>query len=772
MPINRRTLNELSSRLNLVSPTSVTKRELAVLLNQAMNIALDTAIPFDPPVIAVPEIGLWGRPQKESEDDKLGRSPRQDRYRLVQFFERLENQLDQLPPADGSFEAVKAITDLHRALQNGMRSLEWLVQFDQESQNFLEFRDSGVGRKKLARAIASAREQVGSKISEARPLIDAEMTIAYQENLEAYLNEQFPVESNESVRPTLNERDTLIMGREYYGAMTRHDDLDDATYRIMVYLGECVRDGRFYLPLVEGIFTEEYWRNAITNGFEDAPLRPNYSPLISGFTLQDRLPWFEVTQTLGSAAKTLEPNKENAVIHYLDGDSVDDFDQLAMLGTQTSENTILVVKDDQGEPVIVTPYHPLSPDLLKVIRPGHAGTLISAPISAGNPIDEIAQARLKEINRASGSMHRNLSPEQVSRQLDSIQKRWQSAIKANCPGKPEVLKKELGLIQDQLVSVAKGIVMPGYGGEDNLRNHQRFQVLAGLSRLSLESQKYVEFALPRGVGSMAAWQTPEYQLYRDAMGEPGSERLADVTLRQIDSDEPLSSKVVPTSETVREAQRQVLSASPTGAVIGETTKAFPAGLVSFKISPDWQGGLPMGHWLSESDYERIATVQARGIPFLKWKDVPIMDVGKGQGILEENGDFVSQEYLDDEANRKVASAVGLIHDDTLTPDQITLAADMALNECLMLTVNVEDQFGSKRTEFPYQTARHANYEDLRRFIIQQVTLSDLDTATKQTMCQRAATGNWQEAEDLVEDAHQAIEALEDELALGPRLGMG
>lgn len=86
-----------------------------------------------------------------------------------------------------------------------------------------------------------------------------------------------------------------------------------------------------------------------------------------------------------------------------------------------------------------------------------------------------------------------------------------------------------------------------------------------------------------------------------------------------------------------------------------------------------------------------------------------------------------------------------------------------MSETLMLTIDLDDQFGSKRCSLPTTIYEQSTLEDIRRHLIQKISYSDLDENTKKVMCDRAAEASWEAAEYRMADAYEELERQEREM---------
>lgn len=740
MPINKRTLNELVSQVNMTDPQTIDRRTLARQISTALFMAQETAIPFDSFTVKVPT-SSDGRSDMSLLDPAP--TPRHRRHQLIQQYQRMQGALNDLVEPESSLTSKVVVTNIARAFQNSVKVLKEVSEHDQESVAFLPFTQSAVGRKNLARAIALAKQQVGMRPMEARPIIDAEITLAYQEDLQKYLDEQFPVTGNDVARPRLNERETLILAREFYEALDDHGDLEKAAQRINAFLVASARDMRFDLPLIEGVATPQYWEQRIVEGFENAPLRETFNELIGAPTLRDRLPVETVLRTLIDAGKGTEFNNIEPTIHYLDTDSQLDYERLMKLGN-TEDNLVLVFQDERGRPAIATEHSAASDNLIRVFRPEHNPMIVSPPRGTGQELEEAAQNRLAILSNASDNLPPSFNPEETAEKLNKLETRWRNAVKAYLPDDTVTFGDQLASIQTGIREVAKEVLVPGFGGDANKANLQKLTKLCALTGYSELRSTKLTLGLPAFVGSRSSADRPDSEIvFTERPGEP---EKCDIRIRRPEGE---TLKVIAAVQKSEANPKAIKAAVEFGQTTSLANRAFPVGMVSYEIDDLGTKALSAGHWLSEDARARCTEIHTSALPFLKWKGEPL---------------FKDNSYRDaDEASRLMASTVALLHGQTLDDQEATVAGDHAMSETLMLTIDLDDQFGSKRCSLPTTIYEQSTLEDIRRHLIQKISYSDLDENTKKVMCDRAAEASWEAAEYRMADAYEELERQEREM---------
>lgn len=143
MPINKRTLNELVSQVNMTDPQTIDRRTLARQISTALFMAQETAIPFDSFTVKVPT-SSDGRSDMSLLDPAP--TPRHRRHQLIQQYQRMQGALNDLVEPESSLTSKVVVTNIARAFQNSVKVLKEVSEHDQESVAFLPFTQSEIGR--------------------------------------------------------------------------------------------------------------------------------------------------------------------------------------------------------------------------------------------------------------------------------------------------------------------------------------------------------------------------------------------------------------------------------------------------------------------------------------------------------------------------------------------------------------------------------------------------------------------------------------------------
>jgi hypothetical protein len=409
------------------------------------------------------------------------------------------------------------------------------------------------------------------------------------------------------------------------------------------------------------------------------------------------------------------------------------------------DNLILVFQDEQGQPAIATQHHEASQSLVRVFRPGHNPTIVDAPRNTDRSLEEAAQERLAILSTASQSLTPAFNPSQTADRLKGLQTKWRSAVNEHLPHDPVTFGDRLASIQKDIRETAKEIVIPGFGGEANKENLQSLVKLCAMTGYCELRSTRITLGLPPAVGLRASSDKPDTEIaFSERDGEPDR---CNITIRRPEGE---TLEVIEGQKKSEANPIAIKAASQYGLTTSVANKAFPVGMVSYEIIDDSKAqALPAGHWLSDEARQRCTEVQTSALPFLKWK---------GEPLFKDDS-----QRTPEEATRLMASTVTLVHDKYLDFDRATVAGDHAMSETLMLTIDLDDQFGSTRCDLPATVYEQCTLEDIRRHLIQKISYADLDESTRNQMCKRAATESWEAAENRMAVAYEELELHESEL---------
>ncbi|OLF83450.1 hypothetical protein AWH63_21305 [Marinobacter sp. C18] len=742
MSINKRNFAHLTSRINLLDPSSTSRRELLLLTNAAITDLEQMSLPEDDRRVAL---------NTQSDDDvtrlalEAENTLSQWRHSLRETYMALLDRITTIPFQSGP-EHQSELAKVTQSLQSSIVLLKDLAAEDRGSIYFQPFKESDIGRKKLAKAIRSAHEQVGNNISEARPIIDAEMTLAYRENLDKYLDEQFPVTHDDELRPTLNHKEALILAHEFYDTMDSHSDLPDCATRIAAFVCECQNAQRFNLPAIEGIATAPYWEQRIVENFENAPLLEDYDHLMfRGSTLQDELPVDGVLRTLDNAGRAMPLNPANPVIYYLDDlDDPEICQRLIELG-QTDENCILVIRGHDGTPITVTNHSPDIPDTFRVVCPNHAGMVVRCPNNGFDPVAAGTTDRLDAINKAAQMAPRLIDYQATEEALERISEKWRSLVANSTPSNSEKLSQGIEALTKELQSVSPGIIVPEYSADANAGAAQ--QLVDALIRTGAYENSGIslEMRLPNGAGTVMDAEPPHTCITFHTKEDRAT---TDIEIKSLSGKQLHYLPNISTHEANEVARK---AASEHGNRTGIKNNYFPHGFMTFHLTEGGEQAHSIGHWISDEDRKALTEKTPTQLAHSKVKGEPLL------GAPDRDAQ--------QQAIHKMGGTAAMIHGSTLDDFDLALAGEMALSGVVMLEVDAEDQFGCLKFNMREEAYYRLSNEDLKRHLQQKIVLSDAGEKLQEQMCSRIGEGHWSSAISDMDRAFEEVELSQSESSM-------
>lgn len=753
MPINRRLLEEHLERMT--GRPMLTLRQVTSLLATSLRLLDDVALPLD---------SAWVTVEAENSDQLANaiikaesqRTIRQQRHQTHQQLSSLMEDLSGIPysPEDSlnpkHKQTLAAIHGEHKRLCDQIRTI---AEHDVEPVNIKLWKHTEPGRRALARAVQAAQDKHGTKPSEqARRDVARETGRDMLERYWHYMDEQFPTNQPDDTRPTLTERESVMLGQQLYEAMAAQEDPKKPNLGAPIPLQLCQalvgpqNTHRYNLPLVEGIATPEFWETLINQDFKDESLVPSYEELRTP-QLRDRLPPHEVLKTLMATVPTNQLNAVNPVVRYLDSDSPEDQKALLTLG-RTAENTVAVIADANDQPVIVTLADHRLTDHLLVTAPQKRHQVVYSPDTELGPLADRARHRRDTVCEVAGQLEPNIKPADMSQRIAAVHSRWKSLMDDNHVDTPATLQSELQEIHNELKNLALGIRAPGYYDQGGHReNAKALVMLAMLTGHNGSTRDRWRFQTPNGTNTRSSNHPPALRIMGETQNDDGT---LSIKLQHLNE----QGKAVGHEHTLRdvdpakrgtEIAKAAMELSPDSRDVGRQIGGYK-GLLTFTISKEGEA-VQTGHWLDHRDRAALTESSPLALTHADLKKQPL--------------------FLDNEVRTQtdgqalMDAAVYLIHGDTIDWREATWAADMAgYDGDYVLKVDMQDMAGSPKIQLQDVAFFHASCEDIKRHMIQQVALSGHDSAESAEIIRRIRTTPWSKAEEKMAIAFEEVELAE------------
>lgn len=485
-------------------------------------------------------------------------------------------------------------------------------------------------------------------------------------------------------------------------------------------------------------------------GSDNAPTDPRH------FTLQDRLPPHEVIQALRSTVNSGQFNSQNPVIHYLDHvDYANSKDQTTLLQTGYSlDNEICVLADDKGQPIIATCLSKSLPDNLIVTAPGKRHQILFAPDSPTGSHEGRTINRIKLIQDATEELEPNVKSGDVEKRIEQMHKQWRNLIDNLDPEKPGTLQSDLANLHQKIQETAQTIVVPGFGAVDQRNNAKELTELALLASHDRSEFQKLSFRTPTGVATRANQQPPGLLVANEVQDATGNLNIQlDYTdaLGESSGREAATLEGIPKGQSTQHIAQIVLEARLPGRDVGKESPAFK-GLMTFSVTEDGKA-VQTGHWLSQADREAITQHSPIGLTYRDAKGSPLF-------MENENRTSVATQNMKD-------AAVYLMHGTTITPSETIWAAEMAgYDGDYLLDVDMDNLSGAAKIQIQDPVFSECSLEDIKRHMIQKITLSGHDLAQCKDMIDRIESTSWSKADDAISVALEEAHCVEQEASLG------
>jgi len=763
MTANLRDLNAHLTALHQLTDSSsqsshLSRRPVASLLASSLRMLAETALPREGTTVKLQSQNhdqLTVAALRERDQPTL----RQQRHEMYQSIEQLMTELDGV-----NYSAWDALSEpdrqrlgsIHQTHSNLADDIQRVVEGDVDPVRFHTWAQSEMGRKALARAVALAREEHGDNQKEVRETSLIASKREFLSEFYNYLSSQFPSNQPDESRPTLSMREALIHARQTYDAMASQNN-NKSGIPMEDHLNQALVGGqntlRYNLPAVEGIATPQYWRQWINNNFESAEQVPNVDNLLS-FGLQDRLPASEVISALKANLTSQEINAASPTIRYLDGIIFDDQYALVELG-KSGRNDILVLDDEDGEPIIATAINPhpsenvvtTLPNILVVTAPGRRHQIV--PVSDNELENTPTQAEKRKdlIRTSAANLEHRAKPDAVEDRLSAIHGRWRDLISNAHEKDVDTLQSKLKGMTKELRDTAKSIVAPGFGNEAQGINARRLVRLALLIDPGNAKREKWQFRTPDSVSTRSQSHPPgviitgeetqsdgKATLHFDLLSEQGERLNKPVKLRDISS-----------TGRYRVAAYAALRINPENPSVGKENPEFK-GLMTVMLSEE-KKIVSTGHWLHPDDYRSVTEFSPLG---LTYKD------GQGTPLFADDMTARSEE----EVHKLMDATVYLLHGSLLEPDNAVWAAEIASYDGdFMLSVDMGDLAGAPKIQVHETVFQTASLEDIKRHLIQKVATSDFSREESVDMRERIKAMSWDQARRGIETAFEEHELL-------------
>lgn len=753
MPVNLKLLEAHIERAKATPPNSVTRRKVSVALAESIRLMDDVALDRDNPVTIIQSNNQNTLTAELIHREQNERTYRQQKYNIIQTLSGLMESISRTSHSavsDLSAGDKKALEEAHRIHQSLGQQMQRIALASRDAINLTPWANTRTGRRSIARAVEDAQDKHGTKPSAlARQEIAKRTGQDFLRDYEDYLNNQFPTNQPDGSRPELSIRETLILGRQVYDALKSQVDMtnDFVASTLPSQVNAIVVSGqntlRYNLPTEEGIATPEFWETLIKNNFSAPELLENIDHL-SNTMLQDMLPPDQVVRSLMATLPSQSHNPVNPKIVYLDSefgnDRPEDQPDILQIGIDL-DNAIQVIADEDRQPVVVRALNGDLPDHLIVTAPGKSHKIVHAPSNPENTIKERVKERVETILDTAKTLEPNIPAPVVEERIRRLQKQWAGLTNKESMGSPEALVSQLDKLHQEIRETASMIAAPGFGQPAQRDNAKALVELALLASHGGSEYQKLPFRSPGGAGIKASNQRPGLVITKDEKLQNGG-HLVHVEHTD-DNGQPaglqhIQANAGPGEERGQRVADAIIEAS--GQKDGHDKnvsvgKPIPQikGLLTFTIG---ESGKPIqtGHWLSDEDRESITHHSPIGLTHRDTKGQPLFDEN-------ENRTSPATQSLKD-------AAVYLIHGESITPDNAIWAAEMAgYDGDYMLTVDPEDLAGSAKIRIQDSVFRECGPEDIKRHIIQKITLSETEPGQASEMIDRVRNTSWTKAQD-------------------------
>jgi len=714
MPVNLRSLGRHSEEIRgLEKAPAATK--LARQLKKTLDFVKNAALKFEPETTAF-------KTQTLSEFETVGQdrpaSSRTVRHRLMESLSDRIAQVENTGPSDATL-----LAKIHNEHQ-GLAHLATLIASQDVSPCRTEaFIATDRGQKALQQLATEARRQHPDDQKSFRLALANGMAGAMDDNMEVHLEEQFPPRRSkvQALHPT--ERDIMTLGKDL-SAVSRYQGRPVAS-TIVEYLEAGIDANQWELG--DQYLTEFFWNIAIGQGFDKS--LSSFSELTAGVRLQDQITATDALKMITDQMPEHYDKAElmrNPSVTFIELDTKNQMAALKRLG-HSDENTTLVVPDENGQPIAITPKSSEMPDTWMVGAPGKRLQVVTV-----SP-DMDAFERLHIVQEAINDSAALKQVPDFPSAVKQLYQQWRDLPTNN----KDTLRAGLDDIQYSIRQLTATQAPPGFGDRLEGQPLRDLVTLSLLASTGASDRTALPFSLPRDIGTIPSSHPPAAEV---CISETES-GIFKVDWRS----------VMPSGEIANESHRRVRDI-PGGQVTEEVdrisadhnerfglTQPNMPGLATYGTGLSGKSQL-VGHWLSDQDKEQLTQHTPAK---LMYRDA------RGDAYFRPDDSFARSP--EDAATRSFA-IVEMVHGGSITEEQTSMMMEFAeFDGDYLLDASGEDMVGAPKFRIDPILCATASDIDMKTVIVQKIALSDASTLNAAVMINRVNRTPWGLAHSQVQD---------------------
>ncbi|WP_157665645.1 hypothetical protein [Marinobacter salarius] len=698
----------LSMRTRLLSERP-SWTDLKKMAKQLSDFLYTVAIPFEDRYI---HTGYSDRPHDQQTFFKTAfpdaRQMRYQRTRDLQEIIRQSTEGENGNPAMNVFLRTKATN----FLQEIVTDITNLAELDSDPVYYTPFRESGMGRAILANDF---RRDDGKPDT----LEQFKLKVAreFSRHMPEYLARSFPDAENNGQPLELNVRTLILVARDLFDGLT-NDDPQESGEAIHTMLMGAERNGIFQIPEIDNVRTPAYFQDLIRNKFSDQAHAPSLDYLLP-FTVQDRLQAKDAVKALAEQ-KNSRISMNDLTLYYMTGDQRDKHELLSL--GRDKDNRVMVMPDNDGEPILIQSYGDNFRNLLRVVKPGYQEKIVDTMEDGIRDPMKRLDYRTDAINHAVGEMTRMTENATDNETLRALESEWKAMFT-----KGEVSGGKIQKFQQKVAEATEFLVTPqmhklAVNPESAQVKLEHWWSLATRSGLSQVEDAVLKFGLPRHLGRMMSGQQPDAEIERENGStemkvyrlDKDMNRLESVTVDQGESNIALA------IETARSWNSHFL---------GKPNKAVGAGMEIGATNNDGKF-VGIGHWLSPAEREALTVVPLADIR--SRISAPIHEARSGAGISQVREQVLAMIFQPS------------MDDPTCPQNRGMIEANYHWN--INNVLELESQSG-ERYILPISNDVLATetFEDIRRHVAAQIATSPMPHYEKQDAIHNVRTTNMDKA---------------------------
>ncbi|EAZ97454.1 hypothetical protein MELB17_09913 [Marinobacter sp. ELB17] len=689
--------------------------KLARQLKKTLDFVKNTALRFEPETTAL-------KTQTLSEFETVGQerpaSTRAIRHRLMESLNDRIAQVENMGPSDAT-----ALAKIHTEHQ-GLAHLATLIASQDVSPCRTEaFIATDRGQKALQQLATEARRVHPDNQKSFRLALAKSMAGALAENLYEHLEEQFPPRGSKVQVMHPADRDILTLGKDLM-AVIRHQGRPVAA-GIVEYLEAGIDDDQFELG--DQYLTETFWNTAIAQGFDKS--LDSFSELTASVRLQDQISATDALKLITDQMPALFDKTElmrNPSVTFIESDTKNQMAALKRLG-HSGENTTLVVPDENGQPIAITPKSSEMPDTWMAGAPGKRLQVIKV-----SP-DMDAFERLHIAQEAINDSAALKSVSDFPNAVKQLYQQWRD-LPTNDKG---TLRAGLDDIQYSIRQLTATQAPPGFGDRLEGQPLRDLVTLSLLASTGASDRTPLPFSLPRDIATIPSSQPPaaevcisetESGIYKvDWRSVMPSGEIADESYRRL--------RDIPSGQVPQEIDR--ISAEHNES-FGLTQPNIP-GLATYDTGLSGKSQF-VGHWLSDQEKEQLTQHTPAK---LMYRDA------RGEAYFRPDDSFARSP--EDAATRSFA-IVEMVHGGSITEEQTSMMMEFAeFDGDYLLDASGEDMVGAPKFRIDPILCATASDIDMKTVIVQKIALSDASTLNAAVMINRVNRTPWGLAHNQVQD---------------------